>query len=91
MIFPEISDHQSFPGPDDLAEAFGLAEVPDLAPRYNIAPSQPIAIIRFDPGDNYRRLTLATWGLIPSWTNDPASGPHPIHARAETAAEKPTI
>lgn len=77
--------------PEAIAQAFGLAEVPSLAPRYNLAPSQEIPVIRLGPGDGARHLTLARWGLVPGWTKDPATAPRPINARAETAAEKPTF
>jgi putative SOS response-associated peptidase YedK len=77
--------------PEAIAEAFGLAEVPVLAPRYNIAPSQPIPIIRLDPNDCERHLSMVRWGLVPSWTKDPKTTPHPINARVETAPEKPTF
>ncbi|MNY17416.1 putative SOS response-associated peptidase YedK [compost metagenome] len=77
--------------PEALALAFGLAEVPALGPRYNIAPSQPIPIIRLDASDRARHLSLARWGLVPGWTKDPKTAPHPINARAESAAEKPTF
>lgn len=77
--------------PADLMSFFGLAEVPELQLRYNIAPSQPVAVIRVEPADQRRYLSFARWGLIPSWTKDPQSGHHPINARSETAAEKPTF
>lgn len=77
-----------------LAERFHLPKIPSLTPRFNIAPSQPIAIVRVPPApDNQqaegRELTLARWGLIPGWAKDAASGAQPINAKAETAAEKP--
>jgi putative SOS response-associated peptidase YedK len=77
-----------------LAEHFQLPKIPSLTPRFNIAPSQPVAIVRVPPAPNMqqaegRELTLARWGLIPGWAKDPASGTQPINAKAETAAEKP--
>lgn len=79
------------PTPDDLAETFGLSGIPDMVPRYNIAPSQPVAIIRYNPDGHRRHLSFARWGLIPSWAKNSTGGPHPINARAETAAEKSTF
>jgi len=75
--------------PTDLKEAFPEVEVPeDLAPRYNIAPSQPVAVIaNSDAG----RIKLFRWGLIPSWAKDPSIGDRMINARAETLAEKPAF
>jgi putative SOS response-associated peptidase YedK len=71
-----------------LAEAFGLDQAVELAPRYNIAPSQPIAVVRRD-GDR-RRLGLLRWGLVPAWAGP--AGPRPqINARSETAARLPTF
>lgn len=72
-----------------LAEQLQLAEVPALAPRYNIAPTQEIAVVRQVNSD--RILDLVRWGLIPSWATDPAIGARMINARAETVAEKPAF
>ena len=59
-------------------------------PRYNIAPTQPVLIVR--PGhDGRREIVLVRWGLIPSWAKDPARLTTLINARAETAAEKPSF
>ena len=77
--------------PKRLAEKFELAETPDLPPRYNIAPTQPVAVIRSDPEQAQRRLHMHHWGLVPSWAKDPAIGARMINARAETAAEKPSF
>lgn len=76
--------------PKKLAEAFeNYAEVPEeLPPRYNIAPSQPIAVIA---NNNRRQIEFFKWGLIPSWAKDPSIGNRMINARAETLAEKPSF
>lgn len=75
--------------PTALKDAFQLDAMPELAPRYNIAPSQSVPIIRFSPAG--RRLDLARWGLIPSWAKDAESGYSTINARAETVDTKPTF
>jgi putative SOS response-associated peptidase YedK len=75
----------------DLAVQFNLPEVPDLAPRYNIAPSQLVAAVRVPPGSTERELALLRWGLIPFWAKDPAIGNRMINARSETVAEKPAF
>jgi putative SOS response-associated peptidase YedK len=62
----------------------------DFPPRYNIAPTQPVAIVRHDH-QRRRELALVRWGLIPSWVKDPARLSALINARAETAAEKPSF
>src|SRR5439155_2817146 len=55
-------------------------------PRYNIAPSQPIAVVA-NSGNN--QIEFFRWGLVPSWAKDPSIGNRMINARAETLAEKP--
>jgi len=75
---------------DVLADHFDLAEVPDLPPRFNVAPSQPVAIVRPGGGGGPgREFAMLHWGLIPSWATDPTVGNRMINARAETVAEKP--
>ncbi len=74
-----------------IAEMFQVLEVPDLDPRYNIAPTQLAPIIRFDIQQACRRLDMFRWGLIPSWAKDPAIGAKMINARAETVAVKPSF
>jgi putative SOS response-associated peptidase YedK len=64
--------------------------VPDLSPRYNIAPSQQIAAVRQQNGGE-RELSSLQWGLIPSWSKDSAIGYKLINARSETVHEKPSL
>jgi putative SOS response-associated peptidase YedK len=74
-----------------LAREFGISDFPPGSPRYNIAPSQPVAAVRAAPAGTGRELALLRWGLIPSWSKDPATGNRLINARAETAREKPSF
>lgn len=76
--------------PGLLAELFGLAE-PWCGPdRYNIAPTQLVAVIRqVEPGVN--RLDQVRWGLIPPWAKDPSLGSRMVNARCETLEEKPAF
>ncbi len=74
------------PGPE-LARHFGLAAVPDVPPRFNVAPGQPVPLVRVE--GEQRVLAAPRWGLVPAWAADPASGRRPINARAETAAGSP--
>jgi putative SOS response-associated peptidase YedK len=74
-----------------LAVQFNLPEVPDLQPRYNVAPTQPVAAVRVAGQSAARELTLLHWGLIPFWAKDPRVGERLINARVETAAEKPAF
>ena len=60
--------------------------VPEFTPRYNIAPSTNILIVRDDP-DKGRTADLYRWGLIPGWAKDPSIGNKLANARGETAAE----
>jgi putative SOS response-associated peptidase YedK len=76
-----------------LAEYFGIVDVPLLKPRYNIAPSQPVPVVRLKPDESKpkREMVLMRWGLIPSWAKDAAIGNRMINARAESLAEKPAF
>ena len=74
----------------ELHERMGLLGTPlNLRPRYNVAPSQDVAVVRAD--DDGRTLTMLRWGLIPSWAGEPNIGYKLINARAETAAQKPSF
>jgi len=74
-----------------LSREFGVSGFPTLSPRYNIAPSQPVATVRAAPAGSGREVALLRWGLIPSWSKDPAIGNRLINARAETVREKPSF
>jgi putative SOS response-associated peptidase YedK len=74
-----------------VAELFQLTDIPNLAPRYNIAPTQPVAAVRVSEKSGVRELTHLYWGLIPRWAKDPSIGSRMINARSETAAEKPSF
>jgi putative SOS response-associated peptidase YedK len=75
--------------PADLQLLLNLGELPsELSPRYNIAPTQPVAVVA-DPAS--RRVEMFRWGLIPSWAKDPSIGSRMINARGETLDEKPAF
>jgi putative SOS response-associated peptidase YedK len=74
-----------------LSREFGVSNFTPPSPRYNIAPSQPVAAVRVAPAGTGRELALLRWGLIPSWSKDPSIGNRLINARAETAREKPSF
>ncbi len=74
----------------EIARHFRVEAVPGITPRYNVAPSQDVAIVRL-AGDGGREADLYRWGLIPSWAKDSAIGNKLINARSETVAEKPTF
>lgn len=80
--------------PEAVGRAFEIAVTDNFPPRYNVAPTQPIAIIRRD-NRGKREFSLARWGFIPSWATkdyfDKTGGKPLINARGETVAEKPTF
>ena len=75
--------------PEEMRALFGHIDRADFPPRYNIAPTQPIAIVRLVA--RRRRLALVRWGLLPAWVKDPSDFPLLVNARAETAAAKPAF
>ena len=75
--------------PEQAREAFGYEAKPNFPPRYNIAPTQPVAIIREE--QDRPEFALVRWGLIPPWVKDLKAFPTLINARSEQAAEKPAF
>jgi len=73
-----------------LGEQFSIVTPPELVPRYNIAPTQSVAIVRADTG-GARELAQVVWGLIPSWAKERAIGNKLINARGETLGDKPAF
>ena len=72
-----------------IIEEFGIEEIGfDFEAGYNIAPGRDIAAVT---GGDKKRLVKLRWGLIPSWSKDPAAGYKMINARAETIAGKPSF
>jgi len=65
------------------------SDEPDWSPRYNVAPTQPVPVIRQNTTEPVRELSLMRWGLIPSWAKDPSIATSTINARSETVATKP--
>jgi len=76
--------------PAAIALAFGLAHPPDLQPRYNVAPTQMIPVVRHN-ANGERELVQVRWGFVPRWAKDPSIGARMINARAETIASKPAF
>jgi len=75
--------------PEEVQALFGYLDGEDFPPRYNIAPTQPVAIVRLDR--DTRRFALVRWGLVPSWVKDPKGFALLFNARAESAADKPAF
>jgi putative SOS response-associated peptidase YedK len=74
-----------------LAERFGIEPEDDWVPRYNIAPTQNVEVIRQHTEEPKRFGSQMRWGLIPSWAKDASIGYKMINARAETVATKPSF
>ena len=75
---------------EKLEQAFDLAAGSvELLPRFNIAPTQPVAVVVNQGGE--RVLDAFRWGLIPVWAKDKGIGNRMINARGETVAEKPSF
>ena len=81
--------------PAALVEEFEVATAPEesLSPDYNVAPTKKVYVVMDRGGDEgvQRTLSIARWGLVPSWAKDPSIGSKMINARAETVAEKPAF
>jgi putative SOS response-associated peptidase YedK len=77
-----------FLDPADFQVELDLTDPGNLQPRYNIAPTQPVAAV-LSPVQ--RQVEMLRWGLVPGWAKDPAIGSQMINARSETVAEKPSF
>ncbi|NDJ76944.1 MAG: SOS response-associated peptidase [Chloroflexi bacterium] len=77
--------------PDLVAQTFSLESAPELPPRFNIAPTQNVAVIVRDVDSGRNQFMLMRWGLIPHWSKDPSIGSRMINARGETVHEKPSF
>jgi putative SOS response-associated peptidase YedK len=75
--------------PEAVRGFFGHAERPNFPPRYNIAPTQPVPVVR--ALDGVRRFDLMRWGFIPGWVKNLKDFPLVINVRSETAREKPSF
>ena len=73
--------------PEAIRRLFGYPEQPNFPPRYNVAPTQPVPIVRIHEGK--RQFAPVRWGLIPSWVKDPRSFSLLINARGESVIDKP--
>jgi putative SOS response-associated peptidase YedK len=75
--------------PEAIRALFGYPEQPNFPPRYNVAPTQPIAIVRLVEGK--RQFALVRWGLLPSWVKDPKNFTLLFNARGESLLDKPAF
>ena len=75
--------------PDEMRRQFGYPDQPNFPPRYNVAPTQPVPIVRVAEGQ--RHFALVRWGLMPPWVKDPKAFTLLINARGESVADKPAF
>jgi putative SOS response-associated peptidase YedK len=75
--------------PAAIRALFGYPEQPNFPARYNVAPTQPIPVVRLHEGK--RQFVLMRWGLIPAWVKDPKAFSLLINARAESIIDKPAF
>jgi putative SOS response-associated peptidase YedK len=75
--------------PEAIRALFGYLEQPNFPARYNVAPTQPVPIVRLSEGA--RSFALVRWGLIPSWVKDPRAFSLLINARGESVIERPAF
>lgn len=75
--------------PEAIRALFRYPDRPNFPPRYNVAPTQPVPVVRLMEGE--RRFALVRWGLIPSWVKDPKGFALLINARGETLNDKPAF
>jgi len=75
--------------PEAIRRLFRYLEQPNFPPRYNVAPTQPVPIVRMVEGQ--RHFALVRWGLIPSWVKDPKTFTLLINARGESVNDKPAF
>jgi putative SOS response-associated peptidase YedK len=75
--------------PEAIRRLFGYEEHPNFPPRYNVAPTQPVPIVRVVEGK--RQFALVRWGFIPSWVKDPRGFSLLINARGESLNDKPAF
>jgi putative SOS response-associated peptidase YedK len=75
--------------PEAIRALFRYDEQPNFPPRYNIAPTQPVGIVRLNEGK--RQFALVRWGLLPSWVKDPKTFTLLINARGESVCDKPAF
>jgi putative SOS response-associated peptidase YedK len=75
--------------PEAIRALFRYAGRPNFPARYNISPTQPIAVVRVFEGK--REFALLRWGLIPGWVKDPRKFSLLFNARGESVLEKPAF
>lgn len=78
-----------FASPEEIQSLFELETVPQIEPKFNIAPNSQVLLVRGEEAG--RSACFARWGLVPSWAKDESIGIRMINARSETLLEKPAF
>ena len=65
--------------------------IPNIAPSWNVAPTDPLPVVRYDPKAGERSLDIMRWGLVPYWAKDLKVGFSNINAKAEGIESKPAF
>src|SRR5678816_3431288 len=73
-----------------VRRVFALDDVPEIEPRYNVAPTQDVPAVRAGE-EGARAFAMLHWGLVPKWAKEKAIGNRMINARSESLAEKPSF
>ncbi len=73
-----------------LGDLFQVDGVPELEPRYNIAPTQDVPVI-LENKEGLREFHMMRWGLVPMWAKDLSIGNKMLNAKSETVFEKPAF
>ena len=74
-----------------IAARFGVHQPEGFQPRYNVAPTDRMPVVRAGEGEATREMAVLRWGLVPFWADDLKIGARMINARSETVAEKPAF
>jgi putative SOS response-associated peptidase YedK len=75
--------------PEAIRRLFRYPEQPNFPPRYNVAPTQPVPIVRWLNSE--RHFALVRWGLLPAWVKDPKAFALVVNARGESVNDKPAF
>jgi putative SOS response-associated peptidase YedK len=89
VFIPMCARYAITSSPDAIRALFGYGERPNFPPRYNVAPTQPIPIVRVVDGK--RSFALVRWGFIPAWVKDPSKFSLLVNARGESVLDKPAF
>jgi len=92
MVWPMCGRYATTRSEADLSLLFDAVDVTESpAPSWNVAPTDPVPVVRVSQRREARVVDTARWGLLPPWAKDPRAGARMINARAETVATSPAF